>query len=298
MARVLVNPSSGRGKAARALKVLDRAAAVEGLSVSVSRDLDDLLAQARDAVSSGIDRLVVAGGDGTFHHVAGVLAGTDCALGLIPVGRGNDFPAVLSIPSDPVEALRFALRSQTTTIDLGMAGARCFTGYCGIGFDSEAALVADRAGKLFQGSIAYVYAVLRTLISFRPPLVDVQYDGGRYAGEAMFVIACNISRFGGGMQIAPAARYDDGWLDLVIAGRLRRAELLRVFPKVYRGDHVGHPKLLIVRTKSARIELNRSMVMACDGEPLQHTELQPIDISVRPRALRVIAGAVTQPRSG
>jgi len=287
--RILVNPAAGRGKSGRALSTLRRLADETGSELRVSRDAQDLVTQAQEAVRDGLTRLLVAGGDGTFHHVAQGLVGSDCALGLIPLGRGNDFAGDLGVPSDVEKAFQLAQNGPIRNIDVGRVGDRYFTGYCGVGFDSEAARCAQEAPAIFSGSMVYVYSVLRTMFTFRPPMLTVQHSGGEFQGRAMFAVACNISRFGGGMRIAPAALFDDGALDLVIAREVGKIELLRVFPKVYTGEHVGHPAIEISRTPSVTIEVDRPMNVACDGELVGRLEGASLEVSVEASALKVVA---------
>lgn len=299
MIRFLVNPSAGRGRSRRALSSLRRFASEKGADLVVSLDADDLIEQARRAVAAGVDRLVVAGGDGTFHLAAQGLAGSRCALGVVSLGRGNDFAADLGVPLVPSDAMQFAVDGPVRSIDTGRVHGRVFTGYFGIGFDGEAARIAHAAPALFRGPLTYVYSVARTLVSFRAPVLRIRYEGGDFEGRAMFAIACNISRLGGGMRMAPDAKYDDGLLDLVIASEIGRAELLRVFPKVYRGSHVDHPAVRIVRTRSMTISADRSLTVACDGEPLFQTDGEAVEVSIEPRSLDVVAPpAARNPRSG
>jgi YegS/Rv2252/BmrU family lipid kinase len=257
----------------------------------VSQNAQDLVVEARRAVRDGVERLLVAGGDGTFHHVAQGLVASDCALGVIPLGRGNDFAGVLAVPSDLKEAFQWAQKGTIRKIDVGRVNDRYFTGYCGVGFDSEAAQYADEAPAIFSGPLAYVYSVLRTLFSFRPPVMTVQHGDGEFHGRAMFAVACNISRFGGGMRIAPAALFDDGALDLVIAKELGKIEILRVFPKVYTGEHVSHPAVEITRTPTATVEVDRALTIACDGELVGRLEGGKLQVSIEAGALKVVAAA-------
>ena len=284
-----MNPAAGRGKSRRALQAMQRLAEQAGSELRTSRDAQDLVDQASSAARDGVERLLVAGGDGTFHHVAQGLVGTDCALGLLPLGRGNDFAADLGIPGELEKAFQFALEGPIREIDVGRIQDRYFTGYCGVGFDSEAAHYAQEAPAIFRGTLAYIYSVLRTLFSFRAPVLTIQHEEERFQGPAMFAVVCNISRFGGGMRIAPDARFDDGALDLVIAKELGKIALLRVFPKVYSGEHVDHPAVLMSRIRVATIGVDRAVTIACDGEPVGRLDREELEVSVAARALRVVA---------
>jgi diacylglycerol kinase (ATP) len=287
--RFLVNPTAGGGKGRRALPRLRQMADASESELLVSRDARDLVSQARRAAQEGVERLIVAGGDGTFHHAVQGLAATECALGLVPLGRGNDLANTLGIEPLLEAAIRHALQGSTRRIDLGQLGDRCFAVYCGVGFDSEVAHFVHQKSRHILGRAVYPYGVLRTLAKFVPPELDVEYDGGRLRGRAMFAVASNRPVFGGGMRIAPEAQVADGQFDLVIAKEISRLQLLRVFPKVYKGRHVGHPAIAVVRTGRARIALDRRMTMFCDGEPALEAGPEGTEITVLPGALRVVA---------
>ncbi len=104
----------------------------------------------------------------------------------------------------------------------------------------------------------------------------------------MFVTICNAPRFGGGMYIAPEAEMDDGLFDLVVIRSMSKLHLLlRLFPKVFKGNHVGHPAVSIHRTPWARVSFDREQVLGCDGE-----------LVGRARADRVFDRAGGAPSSG
>lgn len=273
-----------------AVRLLELAAA-HNVETHVTTGADDLQKRARAAAAKGVERLLVAGGDGSVHYAVRGLTGTKCALAVVPVGRGNDFAAIVGSPADVDAAFAQALEGPIRELDVGWVAGHSFSGYCGVGFDSEAAKVVQSSSRFFKGDMAYINAVLRTLVTFRAPNMRVEHDAGEFEGRAMFAVVCNIARFGGGMQIAPQARPDDGLLDLVIAEELGRLELLRVFPKVYRGEHVDHPAVQILRTRAVRIAVDREMTLACDGEPLDSVGGDGVEVSIRPGALRVVSSS-------
>jgi diacylglycerol kinase (ATP) len=288
MIRFLVNPSAGGGKGARSLVRIQQLAAAAGVDVWLSRDAEDLTRLARRAVAEGAERLVVAGGDGTFHHVEQGLAGTDCALGLVPLGRGNDLARTLQIPAGLDDAVEFALEGPIHSIDLGRVSGVCFAGYCGVGFDSEVAGYVHSGSRILKGPLAYTFGVIRNVLFFRSPTVRVEHDEGIIAGSVLFVSIVNCRRFGGGMIIAPDASMTDGLLDLVVVDDISRLELLRLFPKVYSGGHTGHPAVRILRTQKVHISVDRPMRMFSDGEPMLEVDQQGTTVEVWPSALRVV----------
>jgi diacylglycerol kinase (ATP) len=290
MIRFLVNPAAGGGRARNHLSEIRRRASELDVEVRVSCSGPDLTAQARQAVEDGVERLLVAGGDGTMHLVVQALAESSCCLGLLPIGRGNDYASALGVPRAFNDALDLALSQSATRIDLGRAGQEWFAFYAGVGFDSEATKTAEGHPRWWPDAITYNVAVVRTLFSFRPPLARVEYEGGSFEGEVMFTTACNGPQFGGGMLIAPAADLSDGFLDLVIVRAVGKAELLRIFPRVYRGAHVDHPAVSIHRTRWARLCFEPTMLLGSDGELVGHVGDDGLEIRAVPRALDVVAG--------
>lgn len=287
--RFLVNPSSGRGTGKAHLDRIRVMASRHGAGLVVSRKVTDLAEQARRAAEDGVERLLVAGGDGTMHHAAQGLAGTECAMGVIPLGSGNDFAGTLGIPPDLEVAVERAVKGEIRRIDLAKVGETYCIGYAGVGFDSEVTRFANEITFL-RGPLIYFYAVIHTLITFQPPRMKVVWDGGAFEGKVMFTVVNNLPRFGGGMKIAPDAKIDDGLLDLVLVKEVPKSVLLSIFPKVYSGRHVGHPAVTIVRTRRAEITIDRTMTMYGGGEPLRPVEAgETVGVEVVPGGLGVVA---------
>ena len=287
--RALVNPSSGGGSGRRALPAI-RAALPKGAPLVVSRDGTHLAAEARRAVAEGVDRLIVAGGDGTFHLVVPALLGSATCLGLVPLGRGNDYAVTLGAPRAVPEAVAHALTARERLLDVGRVGEHRFAFYAGAGFDSAVSATADGHSRRLPSSITYILATLRTLAWFRPLAARVEWRGGSFEGELMFATVCNGPMFGGGMLIAPGAELDDGLLDLVLVRRVSKLELLRVFPRVFRGTHVDHPAISIHRTPWVRLRFASDALLGCDGEVLGPVPAEGLEVDLLPRALRVAAG--------
>ena len=156
---LLTNPTSGKGKGAKARAAVLGPLRAAGLTV---RDLsgqnaDEALDLAKAAVQDGVDALVVVGGDGMVHLGAQALAGTGTALGIIPAGTGNDVARYFDIPrKDPVAAAETVIRGTTRQVDLAKAGTKYFVTVLCAGFD---ALVNERANRMTwpKGQICLLY---------------------------------------------------------------------------------------------------------------------------------------------
>jgi diacylglycerol kinase (ATP) len=274
-------------------------AAGAGAELWVSESGEDLRRKARRAVEEGAERLVVVGGDGTVHHVVQGLAGSDTALGLISLGSGNDVARALDIPRDPEAAVERALTGPIRAMDLGRVhvpgGSDLYTAvYCGVGFDSEVTRFANEEVKRVKGPLVYPYAVIRTLSRFTPPTVRLEHDEGVFEGKVVIISCCTCPTFGGGMRIAPAAVIDDGLFELVIVKEVSKPVLLAVFPRVYRGTHVTHPAVEILRTRRARVALlDRELTLFGDGEPLVPVGQEGVELEVALGALKFVADSTS-----
>lgn len=293
--RLLVNPAAGRGAARDAIDRLRVLSSRAGAGLVITRRAGDLERQARKAAEDGVERLLVAGGDGTMHQAIQGLAGTPCALGAIPLGSGNDLAATLGAPRDLETAVRHALAGPLQWMDLIRAGESFSASYFGLGFDSEVTRVANRVKRL-RGPLLYPYAVIRTLATFEPPFLTITHDEGTFEGRVMFATVANIPRFGGGMRIAPMADLDDGLLDLVIVKATPKLTLLTVFPKVYGGRHVGHPAVTFARTRRVEITADRELEIYGGGEPVRPVAAgETAAMEVVPGGLRVVGPATGHP---
>ncbi|HET9299992.1 MAG TPA: diacylglycerol kinase family protein [Candidatus Polarisedimenticolaceae bacterium] len=285
---LVLNPRAGglvtRGKGVAVVREARRM----GAEIVATRSVEQLQEAVSGAAAAGVERVVVAGGDGTLHNALQALAGTQSALGVVPAGRGNDLARTLDVPLHAVQALQHALTAPIRSIDLGQVGKRWYACIGGVGFDGEVAAVARRVGKAMPGPFVYPWALLRKLPGFVPPHVRVEYDGTVWEGRTMMALFANGTTFGGGMRIAPQAVLDDGLLDLVLVREVGKLELLRVFPRVYRGAHVDHPAVSVARAREARVIADRPLVPWGDGEPLHEVPAREITFRVVPRALRVV----------
>lgn len=271
---LFVNPTAGRGRGARAARPAASALRDAGFSVRtvLGENAGDALARARAAVEDGTGALIAVGGDGLANLALQAVVGTGTPLGLIAVGTGNDFARALGMPlREPAAAGRMiadALKcGRVRDIDLGRAGDRWFGTVLASGFDSR---VNDRGNRmrLPAGRFKYDLAMVAELAAFRPVPYRITLDGGDVREvEATLVAVGNGSSYGGGMRICPGADLTDGLFDVTVVGDCGRGTLLRVFPTVYRGTHVDHPKVTVFR--AARVELEAAGTTGyADGEPL------------------------------
>jgi diacylglycerol kinase (ATP) len=282
---LLTNPTSGKGKGARARgAVLERLRSgghsVRDLS---GQDADEALDLARAAVADGVEALVAVGGDGMVHLAVQAVAGTETVLGIIPAGTGNDVARYFDLPrKDPVAAADVVLRGTTRKVDLARCGTKYFATVLAAGFD---ALVNERANRMTwpRGQMRYNLATLAELRVFRPLHYTLDLDGKQRVLDAMLVAVGNGPSFGGGLRITEGALLDDGMLDVVVIKPMSRGSLVRTYPKLFKGTHVTHPQYEHHRVHSVTVA-SPGITTYADGE--RFGEL-PLTVECAPGALTV-----------
>ena len=284
---LIVNPSAGGGRAARALPVVEarlRALGVDA-EVDATRDLGHAAELAVAAAQRG--RVVVTlSGDGMLGKVAGALCEVPGAvMGVLPGGRGNDFARVVGIPLDPEAACEVIAGGTPQTLDMGEAGGTPYIGVASLGFDSEANRIANEAPARL-GQLVYVYGALRALATWKPARFAIEVDGERVQFLGWGVAMANSKAYGGGMFVAPDAELDDGALDVMRLEQTSKARFLRgVLPKVFKGEHVNEPSVHMLRGSVVRVEADRPFMVYADGDPVGEL---PMTFRALPGAVRVL----------
>jgi YegS/Rv2252/BmrU family lipid kinase len=283
---LVVNPSAGGGRAARVLPKVEARLRALGFDVETmaTRSLEHARELAADAARA--ERVVVTlGGDGVLGCVAGALRDVPGAVvGVLPGGRGNDFARAAGIPLEAEAACDVIAHGVPRPIDLGEAEGRTFIGIASLGFDSDANRIANSAPARL-GQLVYVYGALRALAAWKPAQFVVEVDRERVEFAGWSVAAANSKAYGGGMYLAPDASLEDGALDVVLVARTTRREYARTLPRVFKGNHLSHPAVRVLRGREVRVEADRPFVVYADGDPIGET---PITLTAVPAALRVL----------
>ncbi len=289
MLSLIVNPSSGGGRAGAALADVRVALRARGLEhhVELTRSLEHARELARAAHAAG-EMAVALGGDGLIGAVAGALGGSDGVLGVLPGGRGNDFARVLGIPLDPVAACAVLAEGAVTSLDLGLVGDRTFIGIASCGFDSEANRIANQT-RLIHGNLVYTYGGLRALINWKPANFTLRIDGEVRSLTGYTVAVANSAAYGGGMFMAPDASLTDGMLDVVLIAHQPKLQFLRHLPKVFKGAHVELPAVTVLRAREVEVAADRDFTVYADGDPIGEL---PVKIGVLAGAVRVVVPSV------
>jgi YegS/Rv2252/BmrU family lipid kinase len=221
---------------------------------------------------SEYDGIVSVGGDGTNYHVLNGLLRyhhiTELPpLGIIPAGRGNSFARDLEIHTKE-DGIAAICRGTTRAVDVCRFtqgnDVHFFVNLMGFGFVTDVAKTAARFG--WTGDLSYVIGVLYRTLRLKFHSMEMEIDGHLISEKNCFVEICNSRFTGGDMLIAPKAKIDDGFFDVVVAAPLSRTSLISTFPKIFKGTHGDNPAVSFYQGKTARISTTPEKTLLPDGE--------------------------------
>jgi diacylglycerol kinase (ATP) len=291
----LVNPASANGRTRKIWPELAHRAARLGLEGETlfSERPGHLIELAREAVDRGAELVVAVGGDGTLNEAVNGIAETGVPLATLPLGTGMDFVRTYGIPTKFEDAVRVAVEGDTRTIDAARVAYRTWSGedatrwFANVGSVGMSGAVAQRANsmsKALGGRVTFFYALTRVFLAWENTEMTVTLDDGERRGRMHDVILANGQWHGGAMWLAPDAKPDDGLFDVVFIGDINKRDFLTTAPKIYKGKHVGHPKVEIVRSATVTVDAPEHLPIEVEGEQVGTT---PARFEIVPGALRV-----------
>ncbi len=268
MYHIIVNPTAGKKRAAKNLRVVEGILQERKIEYAVhethaERDGEKI---ARQLTEAGKQELIVVGGDGTMHEVlGGIVDPTACRLGVIPSGTGNDFAGKIGLPLKPDKALEIILRGECKLTDyLEVGGVRCMN-VAGIGMDVDV-LERCKKGKS-KGKIKYLKSLLKSLFAFKGLPVIVENDGKEERRDVLLAAACNGDRFGGGIHICPPAVVDDGKIDVVVVDCIGgKMKIIKAFLKLMKGKILEYPAASYFRCERVKFLPQTACACQLDGE--------------------------------
>lgn len=291
MARVhlILNPAADRGRAGERLNELRAVLDAAGISaeIALTERRGHAVELARDAVRSGARVVAAAGGDGTIHEVGQALVGTEVALGVLPMGSGNDYIRALGIPKDLADAATILARGKARVVDVADVNGRFSLNSFGMGIDGQ--IAADyRRMRFLKGEVGYLYATFLEIVRFQAFRAEVAGDGWTFAGKLLSVSVMNGQYAGGGYYLAPQARLDDGVLDVGLTGNYPRLVRFVVLPKTRDGSYLKLARVHAKKAQRVTIRSDRPLPVHVEGELLPEL-VREVEVVLRPHALRVIA---------
>ena len=300
--KIIVNPTSGRGTGEQAIPQIEQLLRSYKFDYNLERTMRPWHAAeiTRQAIMEGYGVVVSAGGDGTANEVINGLMqakkenlGT-AAMGVICVGRGNDFAFGMNIPMGVEAGCQVLQKGYRKKIDVGLVEGglypqgRYFGNGVGIGFDAVVGFVALKMKRL-HGFISYLVAAIKTIfLYYHAPKVKIEFNGQSQILSSLMVSIMNGRRMGGGFMMAPQAVTNDGLFDLCIAKQVSRARIFALIPRFMQGTQASHPAIQTARTQSLMVTALEGVLPAhTDGETLC-TEGTQLKLTLLPSQLEII----------
>ena len=291
---LIFTPHAAAGRAARLFEPLSSCLEkFAGIDVCSTSGPGDATKQVAETELAGYDGVLAAGGDGTLFEVLNGLyarpPGDRPPLGVIPVGTGNAFARDLGLsPGDWKKGVDLVAGRRTRRFDVGRVvspqGSYHYLNIVGAGLPVDVMRSSLHLKAL--GRASYSVTSLLKALQMRCYPLKITADGKVIEGEFLFIEVSNTRYTGTSFLIAPAAEPDDGLLDLVLVGRLPRLRVLRLFPSVFKGRHVDFDEVETLQAREVRIESERELMLAPDGELRGVT---PVTITCLHRDLDVFA---------
>ena len=254
---------------------------------------------AKQAGEEGYDVVVALGGDGTVHEVVNGLMQVEAekrpALGVVPIGSGNDFAHACGIPESANQAMALALNGEISPVDLGLmtdenGRQEYLDNSLGIGFDTVVGIRSHRL-PLLRGFLMYLVAVFQTIIFNSAPVrVKIESEGKVWEKEIFMLVLANGPREGGGFMMAPTARPDDGILNYMVAEKVSRLMQLRLLPEFMNGTQERFDEVEMGQFKKLSLNSDGPLYVHLDGETYTSfgSNLRGLSVEIQPNALNVV----------
>ena len=297
-AKLICNPTAGRGRAGRLLPEVRAFLQSQGVetAVALTKAAREATALAAEAAAAGFPVVIAMGGDGTVQEVGeGLVQGRPSTneqadatrLGVIPVGTGNDFAKMLSTTTDWRAACTRIAQGQPRRVDVGRVNGHLFLNNVGIGFDAQVGIEAQKI-RWLRGQAVYLAALVRNLLlSYRTPHVHVTLDEIEIKQAITLLTIGNGRCSGGGFWLTPQAEIDDGLFDICLVQGLSKLQILGFVPSAMRGTHITAEAVRMSRTRRLTITSGEPLPVHADGEIL-YTDAHQLTVELLPAALGVL----------
>lgn len=207
----------------------------------------------------------IIGGDGTLNHFINRYPDAQLPLGIFGGGTGNDFHWLLYGTKTFDDQVDTMLHAEPQAIDVGTCNGLYFINGLGIGFEGAVAKALTGKKKL-PGKASFMLTVLEKIFRYRSKIYWVETDTIQFAGKKLFIDISNGKRAGGGFHIAPDARADDGWLDIVTADAMSPLKRLYYLPVIEKGKHMNLSCVIHFQARRLMIESEGTIEYHTDGE--------------------------------
>ena len=289
---LLVNPKGGHKRGLEIYEKVKHIFSSAGTNITVLHT--EYAGHAFDFANTldfvGYDGLCAIGGDGTMYEIInGMLKREDkqkIPIGLITGGTGNSFMYDVDC-LDPVDAAKRIVQHNLRPLDIAKVNANGDLFYSfniiGWGLATDAGKLAEKLRWL--GGIRYDVASIIEVLKGKDRIATLTLDKEVIKENFIFIIGCNTIHTGKAMKMAPLAQLNDGKIDLIIVRKTSRINLLKLFPKLFSGDHIKSPLVEYRQVENFSISLEETNDLTIDGEIIGTT---PLDVQMIPKMINVL----------
>ena len=287
----LINPAAGKHDGTfDCAEIVHELCEKRGLDykIRVSKKPGDLTRYAREAAETGEElRIYACGGDGTLNEVVHGAAGfPNVAITNYPIGSGNDFVKIFSDPKRFLD-LEALVDGEETALDLIQCGEDHYSiNICSMGLDARIAAEMARYKKIpmVKGIGAYIASTLVNVVKGITGRFTIELNGETIEGDQTMICICSGRFYGGGFNPVPEAIPDDGLLDVLLVGPVKRYEVAKLIGPYKAGRYRELPQWVTHHTATElRIRTETPAVVNVDGEAIYTTDMT---FKVLPRAMR------------
>lgn len=285
----IFNPAANRNRSSQHVDWLRREAPILWKNYEiVIADPDESLADLAQSKSMLFDVIVACGGDGTVSQIVNGLIETDTALGVLPIGSGNDFVKSLNLNKSLAECLKIIHQNHTTNIDLiryeGDAEGWC-ANTIGMGVDGLANFYAHQTS--LKGRIRYYVGALKAILRFRGCRMEIVSDKLSYKDDFVMVTICNGKWEGGSFLVAPNADTSNGMMDLLTIKKTSNLMLVFYLLSFRWGPAPWMKGIKTFRSKSVEVSTAVPVAVHRDGEHIG-TDIRYLKFTVEQNAVKVL----------
>lgn len=288
----IINPAAGKGKTLKLIPHIEKLfkSRNDRHFIEVTKGAGQATEIARNYSSKGEYRIYSVGGDGTLNEVLNGMINSSSSLAVIPSGTGNDFiKSIYNISGhDKIEDILLKMvEGKEKYIDLCEVNNRYFINIASAGFDAEVAFNTIRLKKLplIGGKLAYILGIIFTVFNYKSYKFDIDIDGRKLSLDGLLVAVANGRYYGGGINVAPEARLDDGVFNICAIEKVSRLKILTLFPKVINGTHSEIKEVSFYNGSRVKIKSEEPVPFNIDGEIIKEKEAE---FKIIARSIKII----------
>jgi len=279
----IVNPVSANGSTGKEWPNYEKAIRQSGVDIDYKYTEYPMHAKslAQEAIKAGFEIILSVGGDGTMNEVLngffyeGELINENASLAIFSRGTGCDTIRTLGIGKDVDSIIEVLKNEKSMSIDVGLAEfveygggktQRYFLNVSDVGIGGETTYRVNNNSKALKGFLSFLVGAFATMISYKNKDFEITIDDITINERLNSIIVANGKFFGGGMKIAPMADMNDGYFDIIVIGNISKFDFIINFPKIYKGEHMSHPKLRHYKGRKIRVNARQKALIEVDGE--------------------------------